>query len=505
MPTIDAVLSRAALAAPEQLAVREWSTGRSLTYDALDRAVSALAGWMAARGFGAGAAVAIHLPNSADFLIAQFASFRSSGVAAYVNFRLAASEAARQIGLSGARFVVTTAAKAQELRGLLEGTEVVFVLSDGAGPAGESLAGIVAAGGDVASPEGREDSDAIIRFTSGSTGAPKGVVVSHQAWLIRAVSILAEEIQVCPYSTTLLLGPLSHQAGLFVLPTFMRRGTLLILEKFDADDVARILATERVSCSQMVPTILGFVLENAASREALRLSGVRQLVYGGSPARASLVEETLALLPQTELMHVYGSHEAGSISHLDGAGHRNPQLRGSAGTPFLAAQVRVARPDRDGIGEIEVKAPWLPHARITEAGRETLTAEWAATGDLGEMKDGYIFLRDRMNDVIISGGFNVYPAEVERVINDFPAVRDSAVVSAPDDRWGERVVAFVAVRNPSDFSPEALQQHCRASLASYKVPKEIHAIAAIPLNANGKPDRRALSDPIWAGRSRRIN
>ncbi|MGI6854025.1 class I adenylate-forming enzyme family protein [Mesorhizobium sp. 1B3] len=506
-PSIDAVLARAASTCPEVPAVREWGSGRALTYAQLDGAVSSLARWLnASADLAPGATIAVHLPNSPEFLIAKFAAFRAGGVAAYVNFRLSATEAARQFKLSGAHVVVTTAEKARMFREDAALKDMRFVLSDGGAPLSDSLAEIIASSSSRFSAQpGHERGDALIRFTSGSTGMPKGVIVTHRAWLLRALSILSEEIRIVPQSTTLVLGPLSHQAGLFVLPTFLRCGTLLLVDKFDVDVVATILSQERISCSQMVPTMLGMMMEAPKSREALRQAGLHQLVYGGSPIRASLVDELLDLMPETELVHGYGSHEGGSITYLDGAGHRDPAARHSAGRPFLAAQIRLARANADGVGEIEVNAPWLPHARLTETGRHPIDTPWVATGDLAEIRDGYVFLRDRLNDVIISGGFNVYPAEVERAIDASSAVRGSVVVSAPDDRWGERVVAFVVPRDPQSFDPEALRLHCRGLLAGYKVPKDICVVAEIPLNANGKPDRRRMSDPLWEGRSRRIN
>jgi acyl-CoA synthetase (AMP-forming)/AMP-acid ligase II len=121
------------------------------------------------------------------------------------------------------------------------------------------------------------------------------------------------------------------------------------------------------------------------------------------------------------------------------------------------------------------------------------------------MVGGNIFLRDRMNDVVISGGFNVYPLEVEKIIGSHPEVLDAAVTSAPDDKWGERVIAFVVSRNPRAFDQESIREHCKRLLAAYKVPKEILLIPEMPLNPNGKPDRRQLSQPYWAGHARRIN
>lgn len=505
MPTIDAVLARAATRAPDHTAVREWG-GRAITYADLDASVSSFAAWVRAHAVAQGDAIAIHLPNSIDYLVAQFGSFRAGAVASYVNYRLSALEARRQFKVCAARVIVTTSAKAAELRSDPELAHVTFIV-DGAADAGEvSLAEVVAA---KARPsfgtDGLEDRDAIIRFTSGSTGEPKGLIVSHRAWLVRAVSMQVEEMRIAPGATTLVLGQLSHQAGLFVLPTFLQCGTLLVLRKFELGKVADALVGGHASCAQVVPTMFTLILNDPQAREAFRRSGLERIVYGGSPIRSTVLEEAMNLLPSTEFVQSYGSHEAGSISFLDGSAHRDPLLRLGAGRPLLAAEVRLQALNGDGIGEIEVKTPWLPHARLTEKGREAITEEWASTGDLGELVGGNIFLRDRMNDVIISGGFNVYPMEVEKIIGSHPQVLDAAVASAPDDKWGERVIAFVVSRDPRKFDEQSVREYCKGLLAGYKVPKEFHLIPEMPLNANGKPDRRQLSGSLWAGRARRIN
>jgi acyl-CoA synthetase (AMP-forming)/AMP-acid ligase II len=277
------------------------------------------------------------------------------------------------------------------------------------------------------------------------------------------------------------------------------------MPKFSLSTVAEILSTQTVSCMQVVPTMFTMILNDPEARQAFGRSTLDRIVYGGSPIRQSVLQEAMSLLPKTDFTQSYGSHEAGSISFLDGAGHRDPKLRYGAGRPMLATAVRVHEPNVDGIGEIEVQAPWLPHARITVQGREPITEEWARTGDLGQLVNGNIFLHDRMNDVIISGGFNVYPVEVEKIIGSHPDVLDAAVASAPDDKWGERVIAYVVSRNPAAFDAAGLRDHCKGLLAGYKVPKEIHLISELPLNPNGKPDRRRLSQSLWAGQARRIN
>jgi acyl-CoA synthetase (AMP-forming)/AMP-acid ligase II len=318
--------------------------------------------------------------------------------------------------------------------------------------------------------------------------------------------MLSEEIKVEAHSTTMVLGALSHHAGLFVLPTFMRQGTLLVFDHFNLDAAATALRDCEVAQMQMVPTMLQMILDHRGMREALAAARLKQVAYGGSPIGESVVEAALDLLPQCDFVQGYGSHEAGAISHLDGPAHRDPVLRRSAGRPYLVAEVRTAPPvDGCEYGEIEVRAPWTPRARITERGREPVTEEWIPTGDLGELRDCFVFLMDRAHDLIISGGFNVYPSEVEGVLGAHPAVAVCAVVSMPDAKWGEKVVAYFVPQRGHAPDEASLREHCRARLSNYKVPKEYRAVGEIPLNANGKPDRRRLSEPLWQGQQRRIN
>lgn len=505
MPTIDSVVARAAQAAPNHVAVREWN-GREVTYAQLDAAVSSFAVWARAQGLHPREAIAIHLPNSVAYIVVQFGAFRAGAVASYVNYRLMPSEARRQVAMAKARIVVTTPAKAAEFRSDPGFAGIVLVVDGPASEGAHCLQEVIEAGRTPDfTTDGQEDDDAIIRFTSGSTGDPKGLIVTHRAWLVRAMGMLTEEMRIREGSTTLVLGQLSHQAGLFVIPTFLQRGTLLVMNKFSLDTVADIFATRQASCAQVVPTMFTLILGHTRAREGFARSGLHRIVYGGSPIRQSVLQEAMALLPDTEFVQSYGSHEGGSISFLDGAGHRDAKLRHGTGRPMLMVQLRLHAPNSDGIGEVEVKSPWLPNARLTGEGREPITQEWSRTGDLAELIDGHVFLRDRLNDVIISGGFNVYPVEVEKIIGSHPQVLDAAVASAPDDKWGERVIAFVVTREPGEFSEESVREYCKGQLASYKVPKEFRLISEMPLNANGKPDRRSLSQSLWAGRERRIN
>ena len=481
MPSIDAVLARAAGAKPSGIAVHEWDTGRQITYAMLNEWASAIAGFMS-RHIRPGDRIGVYLPNSAEFIAAAFGGFRAGAVTAYVNYRLLPDEALRQFTMAETRVIVTTSDRAAALLDNPALSHCEFLVTDAplSTPRRTTLADAVTQlHGPIFSPTGREEEDALLRFTSGTTGAPKGVLVSHRAWLLRAMSLLAEEIRVEAGTMTMVLGPVSHHAGLFVLPTFMRGGTMLLFRQFDPLAIARAVSALPVRRSQMVPTMLRMLMESPEAVAALRgSSSLAEIVYGGSPIDSGV---------------------------LDAVSQRDPRYRQSAGRPHYAVEIRLRGSNESEWGEIEVRAPWTPRARLTEQGRVAVTEDFVPTGDLGELRDGFIFLKDRANGVIVSGGFNVYPMEIEDAINRCPGILTSAVVSKPDDKWGERVVAFVVARDRSVVDSGALREHCRASLANFKVPKEFLLIDDIPLNPNGKPDRRQLSAPFWEGRERRIN
>ena len=505
MPTLDSVITRAAMAAPSAIAIREWN-GQELSYQQLDVAVHRFASWLHANEVLDGDAVAIHLPNGAAFFIGQFGSFRAAGVATYVNYRLSYSEAKRQLMVSNAKVILTTEAKANQLRNDPDFDKTLIVSNESSHGQFQTLQDILATDlPPLPTNVGKEDSDAIIRFTSGSTGEPKGLIVTHRAWMLRAMALLTEEMRIPAKSTTLVLGQVSHQAGLFVIPTFLQHATLVVMEKFDLAHIAELLSTIEVSTIQIVPTMFSLILNDAPASQAFAKANIARVIYGGSPIRPTLLEQAMKLMPNTEFVQSYGSHEAGSISYLDGADHQDAQFRQSAGRLFLPVEVRLHEPNSDGVGEFEVKNPWLPNARLTSQGRQAITEQWTRTGDLGMLVGEHLYLSDRLNDLIITGGFNVYPAEVENIIGAHPQVLDCAVTSAPDNTWGEKVIAFVVLKDPTEYDESSLKEHCKTLLAGYKVPKEFRVIEQLPLNANSKPDRRQLSIDLWAGYSRRIN
>jgi acyl-CoA synthetase (AMP-forming)/AMP-acid ligase II len=238
-----------------------------------------------------------------------------------------------------------------------------------------------------------------------------------------------------------------------------------------------------------------------------RFSSVDTIIYGASPMPRPLIERALQLLGP-RFVQFYGQTEAPlAISALGKEDHLNPQRLGSCGRPARDAEVRVDALSGEA-GEVLVRAPFcmLGYYDEPDLNTETITPDgWVRTRDIGTIgEDGCLTLVDRASDMIITGGYNVYPKEVEDILVAHPSVREAAVVGIPDTTWGEAVIAFVVLRTGAEFDPEALRNHCRERLARYKAPKEVRLLNALPMSAVGKPLRRALRAPFWVGRERTI-
>jgi acyl-CoA synthetase (AMP-forming)/AMP-acid ligase II len=508
MSTIASVLRRARNRMPSREAVREWESGRSISYGKLDDHCTALALYLQQAGLKPGERVGIYLPNIIEFLVAQFGILRGGLVATYINYRLAIEEAVRQLRLADARIVITTRKRAESFRSVQEMGNVDLIVADTEEPCcgGFLLSSILSSTqpGRIAFEPSPGD-DALLRFTSGSTGEPKGVFVTHRAWVTRAVHILAEEVRIEEGSMVICPGPITHASGLFVLPAFLRLGSLLLMQKFDTAQLGMIAETLPIKYGMFVPTMLKMILDDHRVVEKLQKSKMKQINYGGSPISPLILEEALKQLNSIAFVQGYGSHESGSMSYLDEFDHRSLNLRESAGKPLLNVEARIEPIEGQEYGELLIRTPWSASSLLTSAGRTEITRDWVHTGDLGEIRDGYIFLMDRLNDVIVSGSFNVYPGEVERSIVRYPGISACAVVGVPDEKWGEQVVAYIVKKPGADIKDEEVQYYCRQVLSGYKVPKELIWVEEIPLNAARKPDRKLLAASRWQGYGRRIH
>ena len=350
------------------------------------------------------------------------------------------------------------------------------------------------------------DRSALLTYTSGTTGKPKGVQISHDAfanWFRFSASEPAQ--QWGADDVGLMTMPNFHLAGTWVtLPALYHGATLAILAAFDPDDFVRAVDAYRPTVACLVPTAIQLLLDHPSS-ELCDFSSLRRLYYAGSPIGVDTLRRAIATFG-CDLVQFYGTTETYIITLLRPEQHRldNPRLLTSCGQTMPTVELRVVNPNGRDVptgdaGEVLVRSPWMfsGYWNKPEATAAAIVDGWYHTGDGGTFdEDGNLYLVDRLKDMIVTGGENVYSAEVERALGGHPAVASVAVVGAPDEKWGERVVAFVVPRPEVSATAADLVSHCRRQIAGYKVPKEIHFVPELPVTASGKVQKAGLRQQL---------
>jgi len=380
----------------------------------------------------------------------------------------------------------------------------------------EEYESLLAAAEDVPWPDSPgEDDLAGIFYTGGTTGSPKGVMLTHGNLVANAFAFMA----CWPFTlqtTWLVVAPLFHAAGTIgALATLWNGGSHVLLGPFDAGRFLDVVERERITATLVVPAMLQALAAEQAARPR-DVSSLRWLSHGSAPAALELLHRTHAAFPAADLLHIYGATETSPIvtllpgeqDLLDG-----PRAM-SCGQPAVGVEVRtldassgrVCAPGE--VGEVQVRGEnvtpgyWNKPAET----REALHDGWYSSGDLGRLdEEGYLFLVDRSKDMLVTGGENVYSAEVEDALYRHPAVAEAAVIAIPHERWGEAVHAVVTVARGAQVTAEDLVAHCQGLIAGYKVPKSFDLRSEpLPRTAVGKILKRDLREPYWAGRATRI-
>ncbi|MEE8311632.1 MAG: AMP-binding protein [Candidatus Binatia bacterium] len=516
-------LGRAALDHGERIAVVD-ADGET-TYAELDRRASALAAYLVGAGLLAGERVAIVQSNGRRYMESVCAVARAGGVYVPMLGLLPQCDHDFIVADSGARIVICLdpVACADSAR-FLDGDSVSHVIAIDA-PDGESTRTLVDYEGAVAASEDPQHSldpsraeaegsaPAQILYTSGTTGRPKGVVHSRAA-VQAAIDGWSRWTSMRDGDVLLGQFALSHFGGRLMDSGWANAATMVLCSA-DAAEILAAIERRRVAIMLMVPTLMQAVVDHAdvARRD---LSSLRTIVYAAAPASAQLVERTMRAFPHAGLVTGFGQTEAYGLNTLMGADeHRRwldarPERLGSIGRSDQPdAEVKLV--DNDGRtvdapgteGEICVRAPWVMSGYWNRSDETdaVLRNGWLHTRDIGRAdEDGYLYICDRKHDMIISGGLNVFPREVEEVLAKHPAVEQSCVVSRPDRRWGESVLAVVVLRpdaEASDVLEAELISHCRARLPGFKTPKEVRFVANLPRSAVGKILRREVRRPYW--------
>ena len=474
--------------------------GRVYIYEEVHAQVSAAAGSLRAWGLKRGDRVALYLGNSPSFLVAYLGVLFAGGVVVPVNTRYRAGEVRHMLGDSGARLVLTDAAGRGEVEKARGDTSVKFmVLGENLEEAAAVWRGL-ASSETLAEPLASRDDLAIIGYTSGTTGRSKGATLSHHNFLANSAAVTRAWGWTADDHLLLVL-PLFHMHGLGVglHGTLLRGSTLTLKRTFEA---AEVLDEFRGNVTMFfgVPTMYTRLLEEARKSAEARTKPpkLRLLVSGSAPLSPHTlleVERTFGL----RILERYGMTE--TVMNL-GNPLSGERRAGSVGVPFEGVEVRVADQksnvplEQGETGEIQLRGPNITKGywRNPEATAAAFTPDgWFRTGDLGHVdEDGYYTLSGRAEELIISGGFNVYPRELEELILTFPGVTEVAVVGLPDEKWGEKVVAVLV----GSVDPAAVQAFCKERLADFKKPREVVLAKRLPRNALGKVQKHKVLEAL---------
>jgi len=397
-----------------------------------------------------------------------------------------------------------------ELAAQAAGLDTVFTL----GPADlgiDLLAAAEAAGVVSATDLATPDMLATLNYTGGTTGRPKGAVRSHTGNVAIANATLAD-FEFSPGLRYLATTPISHVGGTKILPTLLRGGTVYMQAAFDPEGFLDAVARYRITATLLVPTMVYVLLDHPALKGA-DVSSLDMVLYGASPMSPSRLGEAIDRFGPV-FCQLYGQTECYPISYLARADHdpANPDLLLSCGMPVASADVRLLDDDGQPVaegqpGEICVRARQAMDGYWKRADETAATLQdgWLHTGDVARRDErGYLYIVDRKKDMIVSGGFNVYPREVEDVLTSHPDVAMAAVIGVPDEKWGEAVKAVVVPRAGAQIDAEALRALVRNEKGGVHTPKSVDIADAIPLTAIGKPDKKALRAQYWGEASRQV-
>ena len=514
--TVGDITRHHAKSRPQRIAIHY--EGRHLSYGELDQRTNQVANGLLAEGLRPQTRVAVLSKNSPAFFELWFGAAKADLVLVPVNFRLAPPEVAYVVEDAGAEVLFVSAdfyPVVSKVANELKSVRRIIAIDGG-------HASWTDYGGWIAAQSARDpavaiatDHCAVQMYTSGTTGYPKGAQLSHANLLTLLPGALRQFGNWHDNDVNLVCMPLFHIGGSgWALVGFYRGIETVLMRDPDPAAILRLIPEYRITKAFLVPALLLFLLQTPQCRTT-DFSSLELIVYGASPAPVDLVRNALKAFG-CDLAQVYGLTETtGAITYLppeDHGEHAGARLK-SCGKAMTGVELRIV--DAAGndvatgqVGEIACRSPqiMLGYWNQPEATSRAMRGRWFLTGDAGYLDtDGYLYIYDRVKDMIISGGENIYPAEVESALFGHPAVADVAVIGVPDEQWGEAVKAFVVTKPGTEVTPDELIGFARERIAGYKVPRSIDFIDALPRNPTGKILKRELRKPYWAGQERQVH
>lgn len=495
--------------------------GRSRTWTEVADRIARMSSALRSLGLKRGDTAAVLSMNNDRYVELFFAIPHGGGCFAPMNVRWAQAENAYALEDCQAQmlFVGTDFVEAGQDLARNFPLKAVIYIGEGDCPDGMIAYEDLIAGAEPGEDANRRGDDVFaIFYTGGTTGLPKGVTFTHQALAEASVGYLAMLPDIEDLSFAYVGGFFHFSAANPALYITLAGGTHVVLPKFDPVGMMAAIQEHKVTNAVMVPTMITMML-NHPDFEKYDMSSLTTLVYGGSPMPKQLMQEASAKLPTWRFYQIYGMTETGGFAsmlrwrdHLfDGPTAHRIQ---SCGQAAPGVEIRIVDPKtgadlpRGEVGEIVMRSDYVMNDYLGKPDQtaETLRDGWVFSGDAGQMDgDGYLYVADRVKDMIVTGGENVFSIEVERALYAHPSVKEAAVVGIPSEEWGESVHGIVVLRDGHPEDPAALIAHCRTLIGSYKCPKSISFRSdPLPVGPAGKVQKNVLRDPFWEGRTRKI-
>ncbi len=493
--------------------------GRTTTYAELDRRVNQVANGLVDE-VAPGERVAILAKNSDSYYELLLGASKCGAVLVAVNWRLAAPEVEYILKDSEARMVFVDPEFLPLLDGLcdqLPRLETVLVLEADEDGAADYFSWRDARSEQAPRHEADPAADVIQLYTSGTTGRPKGVQISNAALLSlrKAEHLVGEWSNSSSDDVFLVPMPLFHIGGTATgLIALYNGARAVIMREADPGGIIKLIESEGVTRTFLVPAAIQIVLDHPDCGPGA-FASLNLMLYGASPIPAALLQRAIGVMG-CDFAQLYGMTEtAGSMTVLQPSDHADPHARklSSCGRPYPGVEVAIVDESGsplppDSVGEIVIRSPSLMtgYWRRPEDTEKTMRDGWLHSGDAGYLdEEGYLYIHDRVKDMIVSGGENVYPAEVESVLYDHPSVQDVAVIGVPSEKWGEEVKAVVVRKAGAEVSEQELIGFARDKIAGFKAPKSVDFTGELPRNASGKLLKKDIRAPYWAGMERQVN
>jgi len=494
---------------------------KRITFQEVNGRINRLANGLKDLGLKQGAHIATLIPNSPEYIEVRFGLQKAGMVEVRLNTRESAQEWAYMVNHSDSIALILDRDFLQKWNSVSsQCSEVPYTIAIPSGEEGTFSYENILSLSSPKEPEIMVSLDSIRRivYTSGTTGKPKGVIKLVRQDLARLRNDFMNQDQfISSTDTCLNVAPLSHAAGHIFTTYYIKGATNVILRKFDPEEILQTIQNEKATAMLLVPTMITRLITHPNIRD-YDLSSLRRIYYGTAPIPEKNLKQAIDIFGSIFRQN-YGLTEATQPiiflppeDHvIDGNPVRVKRLA-SAGRPALGVEVRLVNdageevlPEEDGEILIRSDVVMAGYWKDPEATSGALRDGWFHTGDMARMdEDGYIFIVDRKKDMIISGGFNIYPREVEKAIEMHPDVLEVAVIGVPDDVWGESVKALIVPKDGAEISEQEIIDHCKSLIASYKKPKFVEFVKELPKNTTGKILKRELKERHWAGLARRV-